>query len=382
MLNSDTLLLVQVVFTVLITLLLVSEALVSDALQEQRLWAIGNVALCCGLAIGYATDLPIWIHGALSYGVIGLGLALVLRGLRIFCGKNLSVQAVACIAALACLLPLYFCLAQPSLQARLVVTGFYFGLLNFACAVILLRESSGEVRNGMWATLLGFIAIGAALLVRSIVLVLHGSDESNISYLETVMSLTLLTITAAQVCVGFGLVVMVAHRYASRLNRLTMVDSLTGAYNRSALERIGIRMTTRAHQSGSHIAVAMVDADHFKHINDVYGHPAGDQVLCNLVAVLSAQLRPSDLLVRYGGEEFVLVMDGLTLDGASAVAERLRGAIEVSAVQLGDKALNYQVSIGVSASDTSGYDLQRLIEVADTNLYVAKQGGRNRVHAA
>ena len=91
----------------------------------------------------------------------------------------------------------------------------------------------------------------------------------------------------------------------------------------------------------------MVDADFFKLINDTYGHPAGDQGLVHLANILAAQVRPGDLVVRYGGEEFVLILDGFNLDTARLVAERLRRLIEASRVTTGAGPVTYRVSMGV-----------------------------------
>jgi diguanylate cyclase (GGDEF)-like protein len=382
MLHLPTLLLVQVCFTVLITLLLSSVALTGDALREQRLWAVGNVVTCLGLAVGAAETLPLWVHGALSYGVMACGLALVWRGVCIFCGHSLSTRAVVLISLAATLLPGYFAVVEPSLRDRLVVTGVFFGILNLACAWTLWTRLQDEARKVMWASLLGFVGLGMAMFARGIYVTLPRHTVGDVSQTDLVQSVTLMVIPIAQVSVGFGLIVMVAHRYAKKLNRLSLLDPLTGAYNRTAMERLATRTLNRARQAGRSLCVAMVDADHFKAINDQHGHPAGDVVLQHLVATLVAQLRPGDLVVRYGGEEFLLVLDGINLPGASQVAERLRANVESALVEAGSARLNYRISIGISCSDTQGFDLKKLVDSADKALYQAKQQGRNRVCVA
>ncbi len=378
MLHTTTLFVVQISITLLVTALLVAVAMATDALQEQRLWALGNTVTCLGLAIGVTTTLPLWVHGAVSYSVMALGLALVMRGLRQFCGKDFSDAKVAAISVLGLLLPLYFCLVQDSLQARLQITGLYFGSLNVWCAWILWHDLRDEARQVMWPSLAGFAALALSLFVRAGYLSTHTGMTGEYA-IDTVFNFTLLAITLAQVSTGFGLIVMVAHRYALRLNRLSMLDGLTGAYNRGALERLALRTLNRARQSNRSVAVAMVDADHFKAINDRYGHPTGDAVLRHLVATINLQLRPADLVVRYGGEEFALVLDGLGSAAALAVAQRLCDLIAQTPVEVEGESLRYAVSIGVSSTDTHGYDLLGLIAAADANLYQAKQAGRNRV---
>jgi diguanylate cyclase (GGDEF)-like protein len=128
--------------------------------------------------------------------------------------------------------------------------------------------------------------------------------------------------------------------------------------------------------------VALVDADFFKAINDTYGHPIGDQILIHLATTLTAQVRPGDLVIRYGGEEFVLVLDGSNEEATCRVAERLRHLIEDSRVPTNSGDVRYRVSIGVSCTDKAGYSLNQLLIAADAALYRAKQEGRNRVCAA
>jgi diguanylate cyclase (GGDEF)-like protein len=382
MLNLPTLLLVQICFTLLMTLLLTGVALTGDALEEQRLWAVGNVIVCVGLAVGAAESLPLWMHGALSYGLMACGLALVWRGVCTFTGHSLSTRTILLVSVAATLLPGYFAVVDPSLRSRLLVTGVFFGLLNLACAWTLWTKLQDEARKVMWASLLGFLGLGCALIVRGLYIAVPQHDLADVAQTDLVQSVTLLVIPVAQVSIGFGLIVMVAHRYAHKLNRLSTLDPLTGAYNRTAMERLAMRMLNRARQAGRSVCIAMVDADHFKAINDNYGHPAGDKVLQHLVGLLVAQVRPGDLVIRFGGEEFLLVLDGLNLSGAGPVTERLRELVEMAEVDVEGVKVTYQISIGVSCTDTQGFELKKLVDSADTALYQAKQQGRNRVCVA
>lgn len=382
MLNYPTLLLVLVGFTALTTLLLVVVALSSDALAEQRLWALGNVMACLGFAIGTLTWLPEVVHGGISYAFMGLGLALILRGLRQFGGQELSWRWVAAITVLAFALPGYFATIQPDQTARLIASGLFSGILNLACAATLLERLRKRVRSVVWISVGGFSILGIALIARAIYLILHTSEPDGGSGLENVMSITILVVALAQVTIAFGLIMLVSLRYVEKLNRLTLLDGLTGALNRVGMERMGQRVLMRARQNQHSVSIVVVDADFFKAINDTYGHPVGDQVLIHLASILTAQVRPGDLVIRYGGEEFVLVLDGSNEEATLRVAERLRRLIEDSHVPTDSGDIRYQVSIGISCTDKAGYSLNQLLIAADAALYRAKQEGRNRVCAA
>lgn len=376
MLHEPTLLLVEVCFTLLTTALLVAAALGVGRQVELRLWACGNVSACLGLALGVQTGAPIFIHAVLSYGFMGLGQALVWRGLRRYCGQDLSPRTLGAVAIASMALPAYFVWAEPSLTGRLVVSGLGFAALDLACLVTLLRGVRDRTRPVMWVAATGFGILSAALILRAMWLLLHSDAPADQAL---VTSGTLFVIPLAQVCIAFGLVLMITRRYAEELRRLSLTDRLTGAYNRAGLDSLGQRMLQRARRSGRGVAVAMIDADHFKHINENFGHAAGDEVLRQLSALLLAQLRPGDLVVRYGGEEFLVLLDGLNSATAERVCERVRRLVVETRIVLPNAELNYTVSIGLSSSEACGHELSRLVDGADSALQKAKAEGRNRV---
>lgn len=381
MLNYPTLLLVLIVLTTLTTLLQIAVALPSDALAEQRLWAMGNAAISLGFVVGALTALPTLVHAGINYALIGLGLALVLKGLRLFCGQKLSCCCVVAITFVSFLLPAYFVVFSPDKAWRVAVSGLLLGSLCWVCAGTLIGGLKGATRRVMWPSVVGFSIIGLILILRGVYLWVIPAGAMEDEAVVTIAGISLLASAAAQIAVAFGLITLVSHRYSEKLSRLTLMDGLTGAFNRVGLERMGERVLLRARQSQRSVSVIMVDADFFKVINDTHGHPAGDQVLIHLANILAAQVRPGDLVVRYGGEEFVLILDGSNLEASRLVAERLRRLIEESKVSTGAGVLSYRVSIGVSCSDQTGHTLDDLILKADAALYRAKQDGRNQVCA-
>ena len=160
-------------------------------------------------------------------------------------------------------------------------------------------------------------------------------------------------------------------------------DALTGVWNRRAiLEMLGTELV-RSSRDDLPVAVAMADLDHFKRINDTYGHIAGDAVLREAVSRMRALLRPYDAMGRYGGEEFLVVLPGCTAQDAFRLAERLRIGISQEPMVIPGGTIEVTSSLGVAANDmTAALDATALIQAADTALYRAKAGGRNRVEVA
>ena len=157
-----------------------------------------------------------------------------------------------------------------------------------------------------------------------------------------------------------------------------LTDELTKLPNRRALAQRFLQETQRARRHHSALSFLMIDLDHFKQVNDTYGHLNGDAVLAELASILSNGLRESDVCARYGGEEFALILPETTESGARVLAERIRAKVASATFPGG---LKLTISVGVAATEEPSIYTQ-LIDRADQALYAAKQGGRNQVRAA
>jgi diguanylate cyclase (GGDEF)-like protein len=164
------------------------------------------------------------------------------------------------------------------------------------------------------------------------------------------------------------------------LSELSNTDSLTGLYNRRYLIEFLEREVPRAERTNENFSLLILDIDHFKKVNDTYGHQSGDVVLKVIAEVAKGNLRNYDIAARYGGEEFVVVLPNTPLSEASIVAERLRESVQALLFPAPMDALTTTVSIGVAAfPSTQVNSIETLLEKADDALYRAKHAGRNKV---
>ncbi|MDQ2643320.1 MAG: GGDEF domain-containing protein [Myxococcota bacterium] len=167
-----------------------------------------------------------------------------------------------------------------------------------------------------------------------------------------------------------------------QLFRTSVTDSLTGARKREYFDNRLLSELSFSKRHESPLSLIMVDVDHFKKVNDVYGHTAGDQVLMQLSSLIKKGLREEDVFARYGGEEFAIITPGVGLEGARAVAERLRAKLEALEIRVPEGTLRVTMSCGcATASELEEPLPEALVKLADVRLYAAKHGGRNRVVA-
>ncbi|MES2488573.1 MAG: sensor domain-containing diguanylate cyclase, partial [Pseudomonadota bacterium] len=158
-------------------------------------------------------------------------------------------------------------------------------------------------------------------------------------------------------------------------------DALTGVFSRGHFVEMANMEIDRARRFGEPLSVAMIDIDHFKAVNDTYGHAAGDKVIIALAQATSGFIRKIDFIGRVGGEEFALLLPRANKEPALEVAQRLRLILAEKSVDIGDATINFTVSIGVAALRPTTRDLPDLMRNADAALYKAKREGRNRAEA-
>lgn len=351
--------------------------LVGQFNQRDGLLTIGFGLLAHALAyIGYTLygHAPLW----LTYGAANtlLAVALAFYGASVFRIVELRVCWWRIFAPAALMLVLMVSLID-TLEPRMLAATL---VLMVQCALIIYWTRRYIPAQGR-ARMLLIIGSSISLIglgMRVIAIIGGGAAEMryDVSNLKQTISVSIGTFTAMMI--SLGLVLLAKERSESLFQRLALRDVLTGILNRRAVLEQFSKELERARRDASYLAVAMVDIDHFKQINDVHGHLAGDEVICHCVNQLTQRIRESDSIGRYGGEEFLVLLPRTSPENAVAVLDQLRRAVAESPARFGEASIPLRISIGVccvvpNQDDTTASLLAR----ADAALYEAKGLGRN-----
>lgn len=204
---------------------------------------------------------------------------------------------------------------------------------------------------------------------------------------EPVIGWLVVQVTLGAILLAISRISMAAvARWVERENlyrEMSTIDGLTRLTNRASFIERGHNEFSRASRIPAHVACVMVDLDHFKRINDTWGHHAGDKVLIAASSIMMDTARQYDEVGRYGGEEFAILLPNANLEGAAVVAERIREKIAATIVEVDGNAISMTASFGVACYPAPGIDdLNDLLKAADKALYEAKESGRNRVVTA
>jgi diguanylate cyclase (GGDEF)-like protein len=285
------------------------------------------------------------------------------------------------VAGAAVLLLLFFTYLQPDTRLRIVIFSVSIAILAARPAQALIAAAHKGARRARMFLSGCFVGIGFVMLARA-----YLTDNSGL-YVDllspdTLLSVSMLLFGAFAVLSTFGVVWIEIEQLQADLGRLATLDPLTGTLNRRAFMHEYERELSRSAREKTGFALAIVDLDHFKTVNDTHGHAVGDQVLCRTVDILRASLRGHDILGRYGGEEFALLIPGADKAGAMLAAERARVAVSERPIEAGQLSVPITLSAGVAAYAVDGSNWESLLRGADAALYAAKQGGRNRVLGA
>ncbi|KZC39571.1 MULTISPECIES: GGDEF domain-containing protein [Rhodanobacter] len=351
--------------------------LVLRGLPALRIWATAFWVITVAVLLQGLNENGSLLSTVVGGGLIALANALMLMGIAIHLRYPLRWRWPLAVTGLFVVCQIHVYLSPPTQTISALMFGGYSVVWDAWMVWVLLWRSPRDMRNTCSFTALIFTIDALFYLLRSVVVLFPQLfAHSPLDQLLTTWNYLFGILSSFLLSTGFTL--MLAERLTLDLRRLARTDGLTGLLNRNALIEAGTRLVQACRARGQACSVLMFDLDHFKSINDNWGHAAGDAVLSHFVGVIrGAGLAREALFARYGGEEFMLVLPAIKPAAADALAERMRAAVAAEPALFDGRSIDITTSVGVATAIDA--DFKQLVNVADVALYRAKHQGRNQV---
>ena len=343
-------------------------------------WSWGSWTLLAGFAMLSARlVLPVWISALFGNGLIALGIVFYTVAIhRHVRGRSLPRWMWWGAPAVAWGLTAWM-LAWP-LALRTSAISLVFAVLLMP-AIFLLLGPGWRGESSLRAVGVTLVAAAASLMLRSLHALTNPEEYLDLMQGSLGQGLTFLFSFISLIGAGFGFVLANFERIARRMEEVASTDGLTGCLNRMTADALLRHELERGRREGAPLAFVLLDLDHFKDVNDCHGHHAGDDALRAFAAEVRARLRASDVVGRWGGEEFGLVLPATDGAGARSLVEQIREAVATLRLCDGDgRDFTLTVSAGIAVAEPGGQlTADQLFMRADRALYRAKDGGRNNV---
>jgi diguanylate cyclase (GGDEF)-like protein len=330
------------------------------------------------LLFGFVGEMPGVGAVIVANGLFALAYAEMGRAVRVFAGNDprLTRLELALIAALV-VIPVVFGAIWPNPRVRLMLGAPVLAWLSLDVARSILSRD-GRLRASDWLTGGLFVASAIPMLLRAAIEIFGPAPELE-PWRAFGRNLFFIMGSALPMIGTIGFLLMCNDRINEELTRLAMQDPLTGVFNRRTFEERAATVIDEAARGLRPLSLLAVDIDHFKHVNDEFGHAGGDEALRLVVALMQETLAEGQILSRIGGEEFAVLLPGSDEAEAAATADRLRRHLEHSAIDVEGRKLCLKISAGVATVGAGHRTLATLLRAADRALYAAKRAGRNRV---
>lgn len=344
-----------------------------------KYWVAAN--FCIGVAIilfiQQSTSIP---TRALVGGLFMVcGLALYFISIRLFEERPLNKKLIKQLLAALIVCNILITFLSKNEYVSVVLNTALCVLISLACAIYLLQYSRYK-RSPEYRFTGGFFIIFAGLTLYRLYVLCLDKAQPVLHLTEwTLNEVTFLACTISVLAINFGFILMVNEKLAEMLAHTAGHDWLTGVMNRRNLEQIAEASTLKTVKLRQSQAMLLMDLDRFKQINYTYGYLFGDTVIQTFADLAKSNMREVDLLGRYGGEEFCIVMPNTNEQEACLLAERIRKKFEATAMLFKGEQIYCTVSIGVCDSNQGGKDFKSMFSSADQALYAAKKAGRNTV---
>lgn len=380
--HSPTLLILATILMGIMTLMLMAAWRFNRQIAGFGSWATSyffGTLFCVSLLVRTAVP-EIWSVIA-AQSLLFLMAYMSLRGTRAYVGRPQFSPGYAALAALLLIAAsAYFTAIQPNPGIRFTLSSLMAGAIFLLCAKTI---ATGKIQEYparyLFAGACG--GHGVFLLFRPWLFSLGNTGIFDAAQAITVSQFVMVESIAAIVLMAFGIVMLANEQVTLELRTIAERDPLTGVFNRRSFLTLLDKCISQADRTNTALSIMLIDLDHFKRVNDTWGHKSGDEALRHFVAVAVHSVRNGDIIGRIGGEEFAILLPNTGLTEAGAVAERLRGDVAAKPLDNEQGDIPLTVSIGV----THHYNIEApevTLHRADNAMYLAKKNGRNRVEVA
>jgi diguanylate cyclase (GGDEF)-like protein len=340
---------------------------------------VANLCMAVGLILRLFVDrLPYFVNTILADFLLMMGPGLFYIALSQFTGLSYSKTLVGGIIAAVLLFLLYFTYGEDLAGLRMVVLSMGVTALISLLIHQLWRTRQTSLRFSADLMLVSFLLYGIFLIGRTSIMSLYPLREEFVN--TPVQSITYLLSFAISFFWSTGFILMISQRLKNDLMEVATMDLLTRIPNRRATQAFLEKELSRAQRNDGEFSVLLIDIDNFKQVNDRWGHSVGDKVLVQTAGIFQSMLRKQDLVGRWGGEEFLVILPGSPHCDPEALADRLRHEVASSEHKHANASFHITVSIGVACADQTS-TLDEIIRQADAALYRAKKT-KNAVNIA
>ena len=377
--DLKTIIFMSMLLTFMLSMLLAITRTHHKEVHGPGYWAVGNLVIGLGMVLVLIQlDAPKVIFLP-SMALIGAGLSLYINGIQAFIGRKPDHRIPIIVFGLLALIDAYFMLIRHDILLAIVLSALIFSAIYFYSARLTFSRDEGVVGNLFWIVSSLYLLMALLMLGRAVYASQASAEIFESFATWPINAYTFMLGAVSQFFISSLFVLMLSYKLNQSLESIATIDGLTSILNRRGLEDAALKMQDMCKRINLSMTVILIDIDHFKKVNDKYGHLTGDDVLRHIAKVVAGILRSSDVFGRYGGEEFCAFLPNTTESDAIGLAERIRAGVEASPLKLDRGPIKTTISIGVADSVRAGYDFKGLIAAADGALYSAKNGGRNQV---
>jgi len=376
-LDIRTLTIVTVAFALVCFLALLAIYTIYPKNKGLLVFTSGFLGFAIGfLLIGFRADIPLFLSVIIGNISIGLGTVVMGKGaLQFLKSEFIFFRCSMVILILVACLLFYFLYVEPSVNARIVSVSFGLAAILAICAMLMLTVES-DVKVAQRVTVIPLVVVSLFFFIRGVLTI---AEEEKLGFMQsgTLHQLSFFFFIFLMIFSILGMFLMTTSRLENRLKRKSLKDSLTGLYNRFAIDELVEKEVARCKRHNTSLSIVLLDLDHFKSINDEFGHTVGDAVLHNLGKVLNKCVRGTDIAIRYGGEEFLVVLPETDTSGALQFAAKIRKHLKDIPMSKNPR-LFVTASIGI-AEFKADESFDQAVHEADSALYRSKENGRDTI---